>query len=286
MSSDNDTLRTQALIITEGPFAGRICSNDDDDFVLRSDMKKLEVRLYDKLGLKWRKPEYDADEEPASDLEIGLDCEIVTFGFYLQSKGTYCIPREILRPATMKDLIERFEQISDIMTKFAFGFETTHSSAKLRDLLVEKELIFAEIVDRDSRAKFTSLEQKKIFLCHASADKWFVRRVRSDLASAGHATWIDEWEIKVGDSIVDKVSGATEKADALILFVSKASNQSEWVKREWQSALSRRMATGAIRVLPVLIEDCSIPAIMHDVKYADFRESYNHGLEELLRSVA
>jgi hypothetical protein len=39
-----------------------------------------------------------------------------------------------------------------------------------------------------------------IFLSHAFEDKQFARKLAKDLRQAGHIVWIDEAEIKVGDS--------------------------------------------------------------------------------------
>jgi len=38
-------------------------------------------------------------------------------------------------------------------------------------------------------------------------------------------------------------------------------------------------------VLPLLIEDCSIPELLKTKKYADFRSNYNDGLEDVLFAV-
>ena len=44
-----------------------------------------------------------------------------------------------------------------------------------------------------------------VFLSHNSADKPFVRKLALDLEKAGVRCWLDEAEIKVGDSLLDKI---------------------------------------------------------------------------------
>ena len=44
-----------------------------------------------------------------------------------------------------------------------------------------------------------------IFLSHNSVDKPFVRKLANDLRRRGHYAWVDEAEIKVGDSLIDKI---------------------------------------------------------------------------------
>jgi hypothetical protein len=185
----------------------------------------------------------------------------------------------------MKDLVQRYQEINQIVFHSAFARTGEERDPDdLNSLLLEQSYITNEVWSRESMAREPS-EKRRVFLCHASSDKPFVRQVRNDLANAGHSVWIDEFEIKVGDSIVTKIDEATEKADALVLFISEAAMSSDWVKREWSSSLSRMLSGSSIKVLPVVIEDCSRPALLSDIKYADFRESYNSGLNELLQAL-
>ena len=38
-----------------------------------------------------------------------------------------------------------------------------------------------------------------------------------------------------------------------------------------------------VAVLPVILEDCEIPVLLKDRRYADFREDYDQGLQSLLQ---
>jgi len=239
----------------------------------------------EKAGVIWRRLEPFDDDDGEDDL-VGVDCEIVTFGFYLYCRGHYSIPRQFLRPATMKDLIQRHSEISNLAFQSAFarrGEET--DPTELNSYLLEQYYIADEVHRREAAARAPA-ERRRVFLCHSSEDKPFVRQVRNDLANAGHSVWIDEFEIQVGESITAKIAEATESADALVLFLSDASSKSEWVKREWGSTLARMLSGQTTRILPALIEDCPRPSLLADIKYADFRESYHSGLEELLAGLA
>jgi len=282
--ASEDILMSQALVVVAGPHTGRICYNDDNEFVLRSDFSSWEAKAYEKAGVKWRP--LNRDSRAKRPRNMGVDCEIVTFGHYLMSRGTYSIPRQCLLPATMKDLVTRHSEISNEVMRWAFDVDET-DDAEAAALLTESLFIQDEVWRRESEALGRSAgASKKVFLCHASVDKPFVRQVMNDLAGAGHSAWIDEFEIKVGDSIVDKINDATASADAFALFLSKASTSSSWVKREWQSTLKRFIEQNNLRLLPVLIEDCKIPSLIGDLRYADFRESYRDGLTSLLRALA
>lgn len=120
-----------------------------------------------------------------------------------------------------------------------------------------------------------------LFLSHTSIDKPFVEKLAKDLKRIGVNVWFDKWEIRVGDSITWKIEEGIRENDFLCIVLSPESLNSEWVKSELGSAWSKQMKTKRIIVLPILYRDCNIPSFLVDRKYADFREDYNRGLEEL-----
>ncbi len=128
-------------------------------------------------------------------------------------------------------------------------------------------------------------ELKPLFLAHSSVDKTFVRRLAIDAAVRGVPVWFDEWEIKVGDSIIDKISAGISGAGWLGVVLSTPSVQSEWVRRELNAGLMRELELKSVFVLPIRIDDSEIPVLLRDKRYADFRRGYECGLEELLRAV-
>jgi len=132
---------------------------------------------------------------------------------------------------------------------------------------------------------FGQLNGQTVFLCHSSVDKGWVRMVHDDLKHLGVNCWLDENKIKVGDSIVSKVSDGLTESQTLLLFLSKKSVASHWTRKEWQSFLARQLSGSAVKVLPVLLEDCAIPEIIADIKYADFREGYYEGFKQIYEAL-
>jgi hypothetical protein len=124
--------------------------------------------------------------------------------------------------------------------------------------------------------------KSRAFICYSHQDSSFVNRLVGDLSSKGIRTWLDKWEIKVGDSITGKISEGIGQNDYLIIVLSEASVKSEWVKRELNAALMKELKRKSVVVLPLLLEDCDIPPLVADKKYADFRQGYDAGLAELL----
>ena len=93
-----------------------------------------------------------------------------------------------------------------------------------------------------------------IFLRHNSVDKPFVRKLANDLRRRGHYAWVDEAEIKIGDSLIDKIEEGIDNTDFLGVVISQNSIESEWVKREVRIALTQEISGKKVKVLPILLE--------------------------------
>jgi len=122
----------------------------------------------------------------------------------------------------------------------------------------------------------------KLFISYVSSDEAFAERLASDLRAYTSKIFYAKWSIKVGESIVDRINEGLSSHDNLVLILSQASAESEWVKRELNSSLMRQLRDKDIRILPVLKEACVIPPLLVDIKYADFRTDYNKGFVSLL----
>jgi TIR domain len=124
-----------------------------------------------------------------------------------------------------------------------------------------------------------------LFLCHASEDKPFAERLVSELDRRALHAWFDKREVLVGDSIVGKINEALSQCCYVVALLSSHSVKKPWVARELNSSLMRQLADEGIQILPVLLEDCQIPPLLADIKYADFRNSFDRGLSDLLAAI-
>lgn len=97
-----------------------------------------------------------------------------------------------------------------------------------------------------------------LFISHSSKDKFFVRKLADRLMAANLMVWIDEAEIKVGDSLTQKISKGIQSSDYIIIVLSQQSVASNWVQKELRLAMSKELL-GERSVLPIIIEKCQIP---------------------------
>jgi hypothetical protein len=112
----------------------------------------------------------------------------------------------------------------------------------------------------------------KVFISHSSMDHDFVLRLANRLKSDLINVWIDDWELKVGDAIVQKISVGLERCDFLIIVFSENSIKSEWVLRELNSTLMRQLTGREVTILPILleIEPEMLPPLFSDIYAARF----------------
>jgi hypothetical protein len=122
----------------------------------------------------------------------------------------------------------------------------------------------------------------KVFLCHSSADKVFVRKLADDLRAKNLSVWIDEKEILVGDPIRQKIEEGLKASDYLAIVLSPSSVSSAWVQKELDTKLIEEIESRRVVVLPVYHQQCDIPGFLTGKHYADFRTDYDSGLDELL----
>lgn len=123
-----------------------------------------------------------------------------------------------------------------------------------------------------------------IFLSHNSNDKPFVRKLANDLRRNGFYVWVDEAEIKLGDSLIEKIREGIDKVAYVGVVLSTNSINSEWVKREIDIAMNEEIEGKKVKVLPIMLEKVDPPSFLKGKLYADFtsEDSYKNGLELII----
>jgi len=123
-----------------------------------------------------------------------------------------------------------------------------------------------------------------IFISYSHKDKSFVKKLAADLRDNGHYIWIDNTEVLVGDSLIDKIRNGIDSVDFVAAIISSISLSSQWVKKELDLASNREIDEKRVVVLPILLNDVKLPGFLKGKYYADFREedNYQEGLDELL----
>lgn len=124
-----------------------------------------------------------------------------------------------------------------------------------------------------------------VFISHRTVDADLAKRLAEEIQQAGYRVWLDEWEILVGDSVVERINAGLENAKYVVVCYSEAGVLSTWMNREWMSALSRQLEGHNLKLLPVRLSGGTPPAILSDIRYADLVRDWNRGIRELLQAM-
>jgi predicted peroxiredoxin len=221
-------------------------------------------------------------------------------------KGTHDEKRKVVREAMLKHpLIRNIRQfmalgndLPNAMRKAATvagekNYEkaaiaplvTWATSAAVLDLGVRVETLVNEAVAAKEVRRAEHEQERITFISHSAKDKPFVRKLAADLVANGVKVWLDEQRILVGDSIPEKIAQGLAESDIFLIVVSQNSVASSWVKKELSNALVHEIERRKVTVMPIKIDDAQVPDSINDKAYADFRGSYDEGLNRLLQSI-
>lgn len=123
-----------------------------------------------------------------------------------------------------------------------------------------------------------------VFICHSSEDKPGVRKLAKQMDALGVRAWLDEWEIRPGDSLIGRIQSGISETAVFVIILSASSIASRWCQRELAAALALE-AEKNLRVIAVVIEDIDAPIFLKDKLYVDLSKHYFAGLLKLVSAI-
>jgi sRNA-binding protein len=108
-----------------------------------------------------------------------------------------------------------------------------------------------------------------IFISYSHADKELARALAAALKARGLRVWIDEGELKVGDSLIERIATAISEIDFFLALVSESSRQSNWCRKELALAVTGELGREGVKVLPVRVDAAEMPEALRDVFYLE-----------------
>src|SRR5262245_24754189 len=86
-----------------------------------------------------------------------------------------------------------------------------------------------------------SLEFYSCFISYTSADETFAKRLHADLRGEGVRCWFAPHDVQSGKKLHEQIDEAIRVHDKLLLILSPASINSEWVRMELEKARKREL---------------------------------------------
>lgn len=124
----------------------------------------------------------------------------------------------------------------------------------------------------------------KVFVSHGSEDKaTYAEPLARALICRGVDAWLDRWEIKPGDSLVQRIfEEGLAGAQAMLIVLSATSVGKPWVRAELDTGVVRRIA-GTLKVIPIIVDDCEVPESLKATLWMDLRQE---GIDQIADRIA
>jgi hypothetical protein len=147
-------------------------------------------------------------------------------------------------------------------------------------------------------------ELKDAFLCHNSADEDWVKKLGERLeaetidgfpTSRGITVFYDEWDIDVGENVLNRMNDGLRTARYLVAVMSPEFFDSGWANIEWTDIVAQDPWGIRKKLIPILLRDISmdgserivLPAPFKMIRYLDFRDEwrFDEQFQKLLRRI-
>ena len=136
----------------------------------------------------------------------------------------------------------------------------------------------------------TGTDRWNVFLSYRSVNRAWVLNLYDVLRELGHKVFLDQTALKPGDQLVKELQDALTTSQAGILIWSSASQDSEWVQREYQTLEQLAADRKDFRLVPVRLDRSKLPPFAGNrifLDFADYPDGPNGGeLLRLLHAVA
>jgi hypothetical protein len=106
-----------------------------------------------------------------------------------------------------------------------------------------------------------------VFLSHSSKDKTVVRELAARLTKDGIRVWLDEEQIKPGDSIPAKIEEGLEHSRVMLLCLSANAFGSDWSQLESYTFRFRDPLNKERRFIPLRLDDAPIKGSLAQFLY-------------------
>ena len=140
------------------------------------------------------------------------------------------------------------------------------------------------IIDRFASIKaMVPIQFYSCFISYSSKDSPLAERLHADLQTKGVRCWFAPEDLRIGEEIRGGIDQSIRVHDKLLLVLSKNSVQSEWVKREVETAMEQERRQKRTVLFPIRLDDAVMkiesgwPAdIRLSRNIGDFRRWKNH----------
>lgn len=111
--------------------------------------------------------------------------------------------------------------------------------------------------------------KKKVFISHSSLDKPMIEQIIPFISAINLNTWVDKYDINVGEPIEKKVFEGIEESTAVILWITKDFLDSKWCETEMESFINKAIEKEVL-LISVVSEDVDIENLPTQIQQSKY----------------
>lgn len=122
---------------------------------------------------------------------------------------------------------------------------------------------------------------KEVFISHSSENKAEVKKLIPYLNGKSHSVWFDEYSLKIGDSLNDKIEKGIVEAELVLFWITEEFLSSDWCIREMD--ISKENNCTVIYVVDKSIDSHNLPEEVRECRYLSIDK--NDGVDHIVRKI-
>lgn len=100
---------------------------------------------------------------------------------------------------------------------------------------------------------------QKVFVSYSHQDKDSVNTFLSLISKKSFDVWMDNQSLKSGDYYISTIFKEIAASDIYLVFLSKASQESNWLKEELEYALKESINNKHLKIAGIILDKSPIP---------------------------
>lgn len=215
-----------------------------------------------------------------------------------QTMGLGELEKELMKAALEGVKNEMQERFSSIRHPDTNEFPTVRMGGKSLDdisVVIEGSPSLLEVVgqqlnsEEKEAAKLMPVERvgpPQAFLSYSFDDRETAKKIANALMAHGVATWWAEWELKMGDSLRQKIDEGLSKCTHFLVLLTHGSIQKPWVNQEIDAGLVRRI-NGVARFIPLRygLLTKELPPLLSGMLSPEIGEDFDKSIRDLVNSI-
>jgi hypothetical protein len=142
-----------------------------------------------------------------------------------------------------------------------------------------------------------ALQFYSCFISYSSKDQEFAERLYKDLQAGGVRCWFAQENMKIGDTLRQRIDEQIPMHDKLLLIISESAIKSQYIEQEVETALRNERKLDRTIIFPITLDNAVTkietgwPALIRNTRHiGDFRkwkdhDSYQKAFDRLLRDL-